>query len=168
MQGTSLAAVPVTGVRERRWWVVGLLFLAILINYVDRGNLSIVAVPLMKDFSLSPATMGTLLSSFFWTYAALQIPAGMLLDRYGLRGTYAVAFSLWSMATAAVALTGSFGQILACRLLLGVGEAVAAPASLAYIRRSFRQDESGLPTALYTTGMMLGPAVGSLVGAFVD
>ena len=148
---------------------MGLLFLAILINYVDRGNLSIVAVPLMQDFSLSPAAMGTLLSAFFWTYAALQIPAGILLDRYGLRRTYAGAFLVWSVATAAVSVAGSFSQILICRLLLGVGEAVAAPASLAYIRRSFRQEESGLPTAVYTTGMMLGPAVGSLVGGvFLD
>lgn len=165
MQATSSAVTPRTEVGTRRWWVMGLIFLAILINYVDRGNLSIVAVPLMKDFSLSPASMGTLLSSFFWTYAALQIPAGILLDRYGLRGTFAAAFVIWSLATAAVALAGSFTQILVCRLLLGVGEAVAAPASLAYIRRSFRQEESGLPTAVYTTGMMLGPAVGSLVGA---
>jgi MFS family permease len=57
--------------------------------------------------------------------------------------------------------------VFVCRLVLGVGEAVAAPASLGYIRRSFRQEESGLPTAVYTTGMMLGPAVGSLVGALL-
>lgn len=144
---------------------MALLFLAILINYVDRGNLSIVAVPLMREFQLSPTQMGTLLSSFFWTYAALQIPAGMLIDRYGLRWVYAVAFLLWSLATAGISFAGSVNQILACRLLLGAGEAVAAPASLGYIRRNFRQDEAGLPTAIYTTGMMLGPAVGSLVGA---
>ena len=152
---------------RQRWWVVGLLFLAILINYVDRGNLSIAAVPLMKDFSLSPPEMGTLLSSFFWTYAALQIPAGVLLDRYGLRWVYGASFLLWSLATAAMALADSFSQILVCRLMLGVGEAVAAPASLGYIRRSFPQEESGLPTAVYTTGMMLGPAVGSLAGALL-
>ena len=75
---------------QRRWHVVGLLFLAILINYVDRGNLSIAAVPLMKDFALSPTQMGLLLSAFFCTYAGMQIPAGILIDRYGIRRIYGV------------------------------------------------------------------------------
>lgn len=152
---------------QRRWYVVGLLFLAILINYVDRGNLSIAAVPLMKDFGLSPTQMGLLLSAFFWTYAGMQIPAGILIDRYGIRRIYAGSFLVWSLATAAIAWADSFGQIFACRLMLGIGEAVAAPASLGYIRRSFRQEESGLPTAVYTAGMMVGPAVGSLAGALI-
>lgn len=152
---------------QRRWYVVGLLFLAILINYVDRGNLSIAAVPLMNDFGLAPARMGMLLSAFFWTYATMQIPAGVLIDRYGIRSIYAVSFVVWSLATAAIAWADTFGQVFVCRLMLGVGEAVAAPASLGYIRQTFRQDESGLPTAVYTAGMMVGPAVGSLAGALI-
>ena len=56
---------------RRRWGIVWLLFAAILVNYIDRGNLSIVAVPLMRDFGVSPPAMGTLLSAFFWTYAIL-------------------------------------------------------------------------------------------------
>src|ERR1700686_3208341 len=106
-----------------RWGMIGLLFFAILINYIDRGNLSIAAVPLMHDFGVSAGRMGSLLSAFFWTYALLQVPAGYMVDRFGLKWTYGAAFLLWSVASAAVGFANSFTQILLLRLLLGVGEA---------------------------------------------
>jgi ACS family D-galactonate transporter-like MFS transporter len=68
----------------RKWLAVVLLFIAVLINYVDRGNLSVAAVPMMRDFRISPAIMGTLLSAFFWTYSLMQIPAGYIVDRFNL------------------------------------------------------------------------------------
>ncbi|MFN0166722.1 MAG: MFS transporter [Bryobacteraceae bacterium] len=162
-EAPAAAMTPAAG--RQRWLVVILLFCAMLINYVDRGNLSIVAVPLMKEFGLSPTMMGTLLSAFFWTYACLQVPAGYLVDRFGLKWTYATAFVLWSLASAAVGMASSFQQILLLRMALGVGEAVAPPASLSYIRRSFREHEQGIPTAIYVSGMTLGPAAGALLGA---
>ena len=152
---------------HRPWRAVGLLFAAILVNYIDRGNLSIAAVPLMHDFGMSPVAMGTLLSAFFWTYTLLQIPAGYLVDRFGLKWTYAAAFLIWSLSSAAVGLASTFTQVLFLRLLLGVGEAAAQPASLAYIRRSFPADRQGLPTAVYISGMMLGPGLGAIIGALL-
>jgi MFS family permease len=148
-----------------QWALVGLLFAAVLINYIDRGNLSVVAVPLMDHFQISPGRMGTLLSAFFWTYGLMQIPVGYLVDRFGLKWTYAAAFLLWSLASTAVGLASSFNQVLAFRLMLGVGEAVAQPASLAYIRQNFPKDQQGLPTAVYLSGMMIGPATGAFLGA---
>lgn len=150
---------------NRRWLVVGLLFCGMLINYIDRGNLSIVAVPLMREFSISPTMMGTLLAAFLWTYACLQVPAGYLVDRFGLKWTYAGAFVFWSLVSAAVGFAGSFQQLILLRMALGVGEAVAPPASLAFIRQNFREHEQGIPTAVYVSGMTLGPAVGALLGA---
>ena len=73
----------------RRWTVAVLLYFGILISYIDRGNLGIAAPQMMRDFGLSPAAMGTLLSSFFWTYGAFQIPSGYLVDRFGIRAIYA-------------------------------------------------------------------------------
>jgi len=151
----------------RRWLMIGLLFAAVLANYIDRGNLSIVAVPVMREFAISPAAMGTLLSAFFWSYALLQVPAGWIVDRFGLKWAYGGAFLLWSVASAGVGIASSFQQILVARLLLGVGEAAAQPASLAYIRRNFLDDQQGLPTAVYLSGMMIGPAVGAFLGAFL-
>jgi MFS family permease len=150
-----------------RWPIIALLFFAVLVNYIDRGNLSIVAVPLMRDFHVSAGRMGTLLSAFFWTYALLQIPAGYLVDRFGLRWTYAGAFVVWSVASAAVGFAETFTQILLLRLLLGVGEAAAQPVSLAFIRRNFPAGQQGLPTAVYLSGMSFGPAIGAIVGAWL-
>jgi ACS family D-galactonate transporter-like MFS transporter len=150
---------------RKRWTVVALLFFAVLVNYIDRGNLSIAAVPLMRDFGVSARSMGTLLSAFFWTYALLQIPAGFVVDRFGLKWTYGAAFLLWSVASAAVGFANTFTQILLLRLLLGVGEAAVQPASLSFIRRNFSAERQGLPTAIYLSGMSFGPALGAMLGA---
>jgi MFS family permease len=163
--GYSASYTLVKDSRSRRWLVVSLLFFAVLVNYIDRGNLSIAAVPLTRDFDIAPARMGTLLSSFFWTYAVLQLPAGYLVDRFGLKWVYTGAFLLWSAASAGVGFANSYAQILLLRLVLGIGEAAAQPASIAFIRRNFSPDQQGLPTAIYLSGMSFGPALGAILGA---
>ena len=70
---------------SRRWVVVALIFLGIMISYVDRAILGIAAPSIMKEFAFDPAAMGMLLSAFFWTYALFQIPAGTFVDRFGIR-----------------------------------------------------------------------------------
>ena len=149
---------------KRRWLVLALVFLGILVSYVDRGNLSIAAESIMRDLRLQPDTMGVLLSAFFWTYAVCQIPAGLLVDRFGVRGVYAVAFVVWSLASASIALSRGPGDIIASRLVLGFAETVGPVASLAVIRASFSPRENGVPTAIYIAGQTLGPASGLLLG----
>ncbi len=127
-------------------------------------NLAIAAPLLMRDFNLSPAAMGTLLSSFFWTYAVFQIPSGYLVDRFGIRLVYAAAFLIWSLASAAVGVAQTASQILALRLVLGLAESVGPLASIAYIKRNFEENRQGLPTAIYVSGLTMGPAVGTLLG----
>jgi len=151
-------------VSKRRWLVLALVFLGILVSYVDRGNLSIAAESIMRDLRLQPDTMGVLLSAFFWTYAVCQIPAGLLVDRFGVRGVYAVAFVVWSLASASIALSRGPGDIIASRLVLGFAETVGPVASLAVIRASFSPRENGVPTAIYIAGQTLGPASGLLLG----
>jgi MFS transporter, ACS family, D-galactonate transporter len=149
---------------RRRWIVLGLVFAGILISYVDRGNLSIATPSIMRDFNMAPATMGLLLSAFFWTYGGFQIPAGLLVDRFGIRPTYAAAFFLWSTASAALALSRGAGDILSLRLLLGFAEAIGPLASLAFIRQNFRGPEQGFPVSIYIAGQTIGPAFGALLG----
>jgi ACS family D-galactonate transporter-like MFS transporter len=151
----------------QRWVIVGLLFFGILVSYIDRGNLGIAAPHLMRDFALSPAYMGTLLSSFFWTYGLCQLPMGYLVDRFGIRRTYAFAFMLWSLASAGVGFAQTPGQILSLRLLLGVAEAAGPLASMAFIKRNFEEKQQGLPTAIYLAGQMAGPALGTVVGGML-
>ena len=153
--------------RHRRWIVLALVFLGIVINYIDRGNLSIATPSLMRDFLITPAAMGWLLSAFFWTYAIFQIPAGMLVDRYGIRRTYAVGFLVWSLASAGIAYSRGPGDVFSLRLLLGLAESIAPLASIAFIRSNFEGKDQGLPTSIYIAGQNVGPAVGALVGAIL-
>ncbi len=149
---------------SRRWIVVTLIFFGILISYVDRGNLGIAAPSIMRDFALEPSSMGLLLSAFFWTYAIFQIPAGTIVDRFGIRIVYAAGFLLWSLASAAIGLSRGLTDILLFRMLLGLAESVGPIASLSFIRRNFAGAEAGLPTAIYIAGQNLGPAAGALIG----
>jgi MFS family permease len=140
------------------------LFVAVLVNYIDRNNLSVAAVPVMDEFGFSPSEAGALMAAFFWTYTLMQIPSGWAADRFGLRWTYGIAFLVWSLSSAAIGLARSFGQIFGLRLILGLGQAAAQPVSLTYIRTNFADREQGLPTGLYISGMMIGPAAGGFLG----
>lgn len=87
--------------------------------------------------------MGVLLSSFFWTYALFMIPAGFLVDRFGIRVTYLAGLGLWSVASTLVGFAENFWQLILLRVLLGLGESIAPVASIAYIERNFAQEEQG-------------------------
>jgi len=150
---------------SRRWIVVALLFMGMVVSYIDRGNLSIGADSIMRDFGITPKAMGLLMSAFFWTYAAFQLPAGTLIDRIGIRWIYAAAFLTWSLASAAIAFSQNSSEIFALRLLLGLAEAVGPIASLTFIRQNFEGPEQGLPTAIYIAAQNLGPAAGSWIGS---
>src|SRR5579884_3831374 len=152
---------------RRRWVLLALVFAAIVINYIDRGNLSVAAPAMMKDFSITPATMGVLLSAFFWTYAAFQIPAGLIVDRFGIRWSYTVGFLVWSLASAAIAISREPGDVIGMRAVLGLAEAIAPLASISFIRSNFSGKEQGLPTSIYIAGQNIGPALGVLVGALL-
>ena len=150
---------------SRRWILLALVFLGILISYVDRGNLSIAAAAMMLDFKLPPSSMGVLLSAFFWTYAICQIPAGLVVDKFGIRFVYAGAFLLWSLASAGIALSRGPNDVLSLRLVLGLAESIGPLASLAFIRQNFKGSEQGLPVSIYIAGQTIGPATGALLGS---
>ena len=149
---------------SRRWIVVALIFFGIVISYIDRGNLGIAAPSIMRDFGFSTASMGMLLSAFFWTYGAFQIPAGTLIDKVGIRLVYAGAFVLWSVASSAIGFSRNLTEILILRMLLGVAESAGPIASMSFIRRNFSGTEAGLPIGIYIAGQNLGPAAGTLMG----
>jgi len=88
-----------TRLHRAQWAVLSLLVLSVCINYIDRGNLSVAAPFLARDLQLNKTQLGKLFSSFFWTYAAFQIVAGWLVDRYDVRRVYGIGFLIWSLAT---------------------------------------------------------------------
>jgi len=147
---------------SRRWTIIALLNAGMIIAYVSRSNLPVaLALPdFIKAFHLSDVDRGTLNSAFFWAYAALQIPAGWIVDRYGVKWPYALSFLFWCIASAGTVFTRSVAQLTALRVILGVGESVVAPASYKWIRFNFEEKERGLAVGLYMAGTKIGPAIG--------
>jgi ACS family D-galactonate transporter-like MFS transporter len=144
--------------------VLFLLMLSVLINYIDRSNLSI-AAPLIKDeLGLSAWQLGKLLSAFFWTYALMQIPAGWLVDRLDVKWVFAAGLFIWSAATAVTGALHGFAALLIVRVILGLGESVAFPSYSKILCGHFRESRRGFANAMIMTGLALGPALGILVG----
>src|SRR5712692_7780750 len=113
-------ALQIGKVTFAQWRLLALLVVSIFINYIDRANLSVAAPDIIKEMSLTPAQMGMLLSSFFWTYASCQLLSGWAIDRFDVHWLLGLGFVLWSAATGATGLIGSFGPLLMLRLLLGL------------------------------------------------
>src|SRR5690348_9838174 len=140
----------------RRWLIVSLLFSASLINYLDRAAISLALPLISRDLHLLPASKGLLLSSFFWSYALMQIPIGWCADRFNLRWLYAVAFTIWSFAQGLTGLATSLSMLLAFRILLGVGESIYLPGGTKIVSLLFAPKERGLPSGLFDFGTRTG------------
>jgi ACS family D-galactonate transporter-like MFS transporter len=147
----------------RRWAVVGLLCIAFIIAYFDRQNLSFALTDrdFKTFFGLTDSGRGLLNSAFFWTYAALQIPAGWVVDRFGVKRPFAVGLAVWSILAGLTAWCGSATQLFTLRLLLGAGEAVNTPAGMRWLRLNFGPQNHGFVMGLYQAAAKAGPAIGA-------
>src|SRR5947207_7146614 len=141
---------------KRRWSIVGLLFAASLINYLDRAAISFALPLISREFHLTSESKGLLLSSFFWSYAIMQIPIGWCADRFNLRWLYAGAFALWSFAQGLTGLANSLTVLIMFRILLGVGESIYLPGGTKIVSLLFAPKERGLPSGLFDFGTRTG------------
>jgi MFS transporter, ACS family, D-galactonate transporter len=147
--------------------VVALLALSVLINYVDRGSLSIAAPTIKAELQLTPWQLGVLLSSFFWTYTGFQIVSGWMVDRFKVNWVIAGGFFIWSVATAATGLVHGFEMLLVMRLLLGAGESVAFPSYSKILAKHFPEALRGRANSFIAAGIAAGPAFGIFFGAIL-
>lgn len=163
---TSTAAMAASGAQQPsavRWRIFLMMLMLISINYIDRASLS-VAMPLIaKEFDMGPAVQGLLLSSFFWTYAFMQIPGGMLADRYGSRVVIASATLGWGFFQAIAAACTGWVPLLLTRLGLGAAEAPIYPAGGKLNGIWMTQTERGRGATLLDGGAPLGAALGALI-----
>jgi len=156
---TASEAVTATTARTRaRLLILGLLTLGTLINYLDRTVISVAAPLMTKDLGLSAVAMGVVFSAFSWTYAAAQIPGGILLDRVGVRLTYFLSVTIWSGFTLLQGLTTNLWSLIACRLGLGIAEAPAFPSNRRILGTWFPQVERARATGVYSIGPYFGLA----------
>jgi ACS family D-galactonate transporter-like MFS transporter len=156
------------GMSRRQWTVVLLLTASVIINYVDRSNLSIAATLVQRQLGLSPLQIGTLLSAFFWTYAFLQLCGlvGFITDRLPVGWVMAGGYAIWSVATVVIGLMSSFTTMFLALLLLGAGESVAYPC-YSRIFADLPEHQRGKANALIDAGTKLGPAAGAFLGGIL-
>ncbi|HSU31903.1 MAG TPA: MFS transporter [Bryobacteraceae bacterium] len=152
-------------VPKRRWRIAVLLGLGVLINYFDRVNVSVAKDALHSDFGVTTVMFGYILSAYNWTYALLQLPMGVVLDRFGVRNVGRASTLLWSIATFAATAAIGVKSFIFSRLLLGVGEAPTFPAYAKAVGYWFPREERSLATAMFDAAAKFGPAIGTpLVG----
>ena len=147
------------GIPKLRYGIALLLGFGVLINYFDRVNLSVAKDSLHTDFGIDAVAFGILSSAYSYTYAALQIPVGVVLDRFGVMTVGRIGALLWSVASFLTAAAGSFGAFFGARLLLGVGEAPTFPSNAKAIGYWFPRHERGLATAIFDAAAKLGTAI---------
>src|ERR1700719_4856767 len=119
----QLIASHLRKVPRRRWGIALLLGFGILVNYFDRVNLSVSRDALQDAFGISAVMFGYLSSAYNWTYALLQLPSGLLLDRFGVRRVGIISAMIWSVASFAAAVSTGMSGLFGARFLLGIGEA---------------------------------------------
>lgn len=141
-----------------RYLIMVMLFITVVINYLDRSNLSIAAPALKDEFGLDTVHEGLILSAFGWTYAAMQIPGGWLVDRVSPRVLYAAALILWSAATFFMGFVGSFVILFVLRLAVGALEAPAYPINNRVVTTWFPEKERATAIGFYTSGQFVGLA----------
>jgi ACS family D-galactonate transporter-like MFS transporter len=164
---TEVDPTAVAATSRVRWKIFLLMLTLISINYIDRASLS-VAMPLIgREFDLDPAMQGLILSSFFWTYAFMQVPGGMLADRYKPRIVIALSTIGWGFFQTIAAVSTTWPMLLLTRLGLGMTEAPIYPAGGKLNAMWMTPNERARGATLLDGGAPLGAALGSIVIAWL-
>src|SRR6266851_3965634 len=158
--GPESATPALAGVPRRRWAISLLLGFGVLVNYFDRVNLSVSRDALQASFGISAVMFGYLSSAYNWTYAVLQLPSGLLLDRFGVRRVGIISTMIWSVASFAAAISTGLAGLFGARFLLGIGEAPTFPANAKAAGYWFPKDERSLATAMFDAAAKFSSAIG--------
>ncbi len=141
-----------------RFAILALLFVSVVINYLDRANLSVAAPLLGKQLGIDPVRMGLVFSAFGWSYVFCQIPGGWLVDRWHPRELYAALIALWSVATALLGFSTGLVMLFALRLAIGVMEAPSYPMNNRVVTTWFPENERATAIGFYTSGQFVSLA----------
>ncbi len=151
--------------RKKRWQMVLLLFVAGIINYLDRSALSVAAPLVMRDLALTPADLGLVFSSFFVGYALFNFIGGWASDKLGGKRVFTLAMSVWSTFCALTAAAGGFASLLVIRVCFGVGEGPLSSTMNKVVNTWFPHREAASAVGYANCGTPLGGAIaGPVVG----
>lgn len=135
-----------------------LIFVNVVINYMDRSNLAVAASDIGKEFKFSSVQMGLIFSAFSWTYLLFQIPGGILVKHISPRILYAVSLISWSFATLIQGFAKGFATLFGLRMITGAFEAPAFPINNRVVSAWFPENERASAIGIYTSGQFLGLA----------
>ncbi len=141
-----------------RYAILAMVFINVVINYMDRSNISVAGPQIIKEFNLSPVQLGYIFSAFGWTYALLQIPGGIMADRFGPRIIYTFCLITWSIATVSQGFAKGFASLFGLRMAIGVFEAPSYPTNNRIVTTWFPDKERASAIAIYTSGQFIGLA----------
>jgi MFS transporter, ACS family, D-galactonate transporter len=151
-----------------RWGIAGLLGTGILINYFDRINISVATKPFEQEFHVSAGVMGIIFSAYLWSYVLLQIPMGILLDRFGVKWLVRIGTFIWAVASYMTAIVSGLGLVILSRILLGAAEAPIFPGAAKATGYWFPTKERGLATSAFDAAAKFSNVIGiPLVAAVV-
>lgn len=136
-----------------------LLFIAGIVNFLDRSSLSVAGEAIRGDLGLSATEFGVLLSAFSLSYGFAQLPSGMLLDRFGPRIVLGAGLIFWSLMQALTGMVNSFSHFILLRIGLGIGEAPFMPAGVKSINDWYVQKERGTAVGIFNSSTVLGQAI---------
>lgn len=151
------------------WYVLGVLVVVYILNFIDRQILSILAVDVKADLGLSDSQLGFLGGAAFATfYALFGVPLGRLADRWHRVRLLTIGLALWSLMTAASGLARNFATLSLARIGVGIGEATASPTAYSLISDYFPKRRRATALAIYSSGLYLGGGVSLLIGATIS
>lgn len=148
---------------RRKWIIATLLFLATLLNYLDRQVLALVSPVLRIHFSLSAAQYARLLNAFLLGYTVMQVLAGWFVDRLGARKGLMLAMAWWSLAGAAAAAARNPLELAICLCLMGAGEAANWPIAVKAIGEWFPPATRATAVGFFNAGSSAGAVLAPLI-----
>ncbi len=164
-----MAPLPEPPVPRRRWGIGVLLGAGVMVSFFDRINLSVAAPQIQRDFGLDALGFGILSSAFYWPYAVLQIPIGLVVDRVGVTWVGRLGALLWTLASAVTAVARGSWAVIAARGILGVAEAPSFPTVSKATGHWFPRNERARATAIFDASAKFSNVIGvPLIAVAVD
>jgi MFS transporter, ACS family, aldohexuronate transporter len=158
-----LTPEPSSRVTARTWWICIFLFLATVLNYLDRQVLALTADKIIADFNLSKEGLGGVIAAFRYAYGILQVAGGFLVDAYGPRIIYPAAGGLWSLAGMLTGFATTVTMLSGFRFMLGVGEAFNWPCALKVTQRLLPPKDRPLANGIFNSGAAVGALIAPVI-----
>lgn len=150
------------------WYVLGVLVLVYVFNFIDRQIMSILAEDIKADLGIDDAQIGFLYGTVFGVfYALFGIPLGRLADMWHRTRLLTIGLTMWSGMTALSGFAQNFGQLAVARIGVGVGEASASPVAFSVLSDYFPREKRATALAIYSSGLYLGGGFSLFIGGFI-